>query len=84
MRLSCDNKTVINITQVQHDKTKHVDVDRHFIKHKLESDQICAFFVWKLGMHDISSAARLSWKVYLYLLFLILFYRTNFSYQLVS
>lgn len=33
-RLYCDNKLAINITHnpVQHDRTKHVEVDRHFIK----------------------------------------------------
>ncbi|BBH08859.1 hypothetical protein Prudu_021187 [Prunus dulcis] len=37
MNLFCDNKTAIAIAQnlVQHDHTKHVEVDRHFIKQKL-------------------------------------------------
>ncbi|KAK3038196.1 hypothetical protein RJ639_030303 [Escallonia herrerae] len=34
MKLYCDNKPV-------HDRTKHVEVDRHFIKEKLESGLIC-------------------------------------------
>ncbi|XP_021985384.1 uncharacterized protein LOC110881430 [Helianthus annuus] len=35
----CDNKAAIQISEnpVQHDRTKHVEVDRHFIKEKLES-----------------------------------------------
>ena len=39
MRLYCDNKSTINIAQnpIQHGKTKHVEVDRHFIKEKLDS-----------------------------------------------
>ncbi|XP_042952258.1 uncharacterized protein LOC122289343 [Carya illinoinensis] len=39
MPLYCDNKSTIAIAQnpVQHDRTKHVDIDRHFIKEKLEA-----------------------------------------------
>jgi hypothetical protein len=38
MSLYCDNKAAIEIAQnpVQHDRTKHVEVDRHFIKENLE------------------------------------------------
>lgn len=38
MRFTCDNKLVISIAhnQVQHDKTKYIKVDRHFIKEKLD------------------------------------------------
>lgn len=34
MRLYCDDKFAINITHnlLQHEKTKHMKVDRHFIK----------------------------------------------------
>ena len=34
MRLLCDNKSTINIAHnpVQHDRTKHIQVDRHFIR----------------------------------------------------
>jgi hypothetical protein len=39
MDLFYDNKTAIDISHnpVQHDRTKHVEVDRHFIKQNLES-----------------------------------------------
>ena len=40
MKLYCDNKAAIAIAHnpVQHDRTKHVEVDRHFIKEKLRVD----------------------------------------------
>lgn len=43
MRLYCDNKSVISIVHnlVQYDQTKHVEVDMHFIKEKLDSGLIC-------------------------------------------
>ena len=39
MNLYCDNKSAIEIAQnpVQHDRTNHVEIDRHFIKEKLEN-----------------------------------------------
>ena len=38
MMLYCDNKAACDIAQnlVQHDRIKHVEVDRFFIKEKLE------------------------------------------------
>ena len=38
IRLYCDNKAACDIAQnpVQHDRTKHVEVDRFFIKEKLD------------------------------------------------
>lgn len=42
MKLFCDNKSVISIAYnpIQHDKTKHIDIDRHFIKEKQDSGLI--------------------------------------------
>ena len=42
-----DNKAAISISgnPVQHDCTKHVEIDRHFIKEKLENGIISLFFV---------------------------------------
>ena len=39
MKLHCDNKAAIEIAHnpVQHDRTKHVEIDRHFIKEKLDA-----------------------------------------------
>ena len=44
MNLFYDNMATIAIAHnpVQHDRTKHVEVDRHFIKQKLE-DKIIHF-----------------------------------------
>ena len=43
----CDNKAAIQISEnpVQHDRTKHVEVDRHFIKEKIEAGIIELPFV---------------------------------------
>ena len=45
--LYCDNKTAISISEnpVQHDRTKHVEIDRHFIKEKLEKNIISLPFI---------------------------------------
>ena len=45
--LYCDNKAAIYIANnpVQHDRTKHVEIDRHFIKEKLDNGIICIPYV---------------------------------------
>ena len=47
MKLYCDNKSTINITHnpIQHDRTKHNEIDRHFIKEKLEEGVVCMSYV---------------------------------------
>ena len=46
-KLFCDNKTTISISgnPVQHDRTKHVEINRHFIKEKLDKKIISLPFV---------------------------------------
>nr|GEZ36571.1 putative copia-type protein [Tanacetum cinerariifolium] len=46
-KIICDNKAAIQIFEnpVQHDRTKHIEVDRHFIKEKLENGIIELLFV---------------------------------------
>ena len=47
IKLYCDNKAAIIISHnpVQHDKTKHIEVDRHFINEKIEKWTICMTFI---------------------------------------
>lgn len=51
MRLYCDNKSAINIAHnsVWHDRVKHIEVERHFIKEKLESGLIFITYVFIYG-----------------------------------
>lgn len=45
--LKCDNKASISISEnpVQHDRTKHIEIDRHFIREKLDDGVIALPFV---------------------------------------
>jgi ATP sulfurylase len=45
--LYCDNKAAIDIVNnlVHHDRTKHIEIDRHFIKEKLDEGIICLPYV---------------------------------------
>ena len=47
LKLFCDNKTGISIANnpVQYDKTKHVEIDRHFIKERLDSGSTCIPYI---------------------------------------
>lgn len=58
VRLYCDNKSTINIVHnpMQHDRTKHVEVGRHFIKEKLDNGTICTPF--ESCRHQIADELR--------------------------
>ncbi|CAL8170056.1 unnamed protein product [Prunus armeniaca] len=47
MDLYCDNKTAIAIAHnpMQHDRTKYVEVDQHFVKEKLDAEIISFPFI---------------------------------------
>ena len=47
MKVYCDNKAAISIAHnpVLHDRTKHVEVNKHFIKEKLENGLICMPYI---------------------------------------
>ena len=47
LKLRCDNKSAINIANnpVQHDRTKHVEIDRFFIKERLDDGTLKLVFV---------------------------------------
>ena len=47
MKLLCDNKVAISIANnpVQHDRTKHVLIDRLLTKERLDSGSICISYI---------------------------------------
>ena len=47
LRIYCDNQATINIVNnpIQHDRTKHIEIDRHFIKEKLDEGTLQVSFV---------------------------------------
>jgi hypothetical protein len=47
LQLYCDNQATINIVNnpFRHDRTKHVGIDRHFIKERLDEGALRVSFV---------------------------------------
>ncbi|KAG6483737.1 hypothetical protein ZIOFF_060391 [Zingiber officinale] len=47
LRLYCDNKSASYIANnpMQHDRTKHIEIDRHFIRERLDSGELCLPYV---------------------------------------
>lgn len=47
MKIFYDNKSIMIIANklVQHDITKHVEIDKHFIKGKLDNDNIYILYI---------------------------------------
>ena len=69
LKLWCDNKSVISIANnpVQHDRTKHVEIDRFFIKERLDDgtlmldhvasgEQVADCLTKELGFEECMSA----------------------------
>ena len=46
-RLYCDNKSAISLAHnpLHNDRTKHIEIDRHFIKEKVETGEVCIPYV---------------------------------------
>ena len=47
LKLFCNNKVAISIANnpIQHDRTKHVEIDRHFIKERLDIESIYISYI---------------------------------------
>lgn len=55
MNLNCSNKTTISIVYnpIHHYRTKHVEIDRHFIKEEIEEELICITIPMKQQTADM-------------------------------
>ena len=47
MKLYYDNKATISVAHnpILHDRTKHVEVDKHFIKEKIDNGLVCMTYI---------------------------------------
>ena len=53
MKVFCDNHSTISISKnlVHHDRTKHVEIHKNFVKEKLETEMISILYI--LTSHQI-------------------------------
>jgi hypothetical protein len=60
--LYCDNKAAINIANnlIQHDRTKHVEIDRHFIKEKIDDEMMYLPFVRTTEIYSLKDCTLLN------------------------
>lgn len=47
MYLCCDNRSTMSIVHnpLQHDHTKYIEIDKYFIKEKLDNSLICTLYM---------------------------------------
>ena len=47
MKMYCDNQAAVSIAHnpVHHNRTKHVEIDRHFIKEKIHLGEVCITYL---------------------------------------
>jgi hypothetical protein len=66
IKLLCDNKAAIDIAHnpVQHDRTKYIEIDRHFIKEKLDAKIISIPFVRSSGQLADVLTKPVSYKIF--------------------
>ena len=65
MKVHCDNKSTIAIAHnpVLHGRTKHMEVDKHFNKEKIEEGAICMSYIPTAGqIADVLTKGLYKWQ----------------------